>query len=1068
MAHAVGWNALVLAIGLGLAVAVVVGLPPHARGESDNPVTTAPAQTGRPQTGRPQGGPPAGGRDPSAPGQAAPAAGAQGSGSPAPMMRQNTEAGASQLLDDTLAVDPERIARARAKAEEAPPQTADQKELAEFYRLRARAAQVAGRQGQAMKDFSQAVVHAEQAPGFNLGELYALLARAQGSMARRVAAYRSAEKAIAATPNVMHGQRIAYYFFLAGQAVSAGHLDVAERALSDARKLVEQMSGMRGVPVEARQMWGISLLSVQGGLLQAKGQYVEAEDFMRRAIAQAEASTNPRAPGLRDQFRMSLTHNYIAQGRLTEAENEVRLVLASAQRQGGTKGLQTAASLGTLARVMSEQGRLGEAEGLARKALELVLANGLQGLGPSRINLANVLALQGNWAEAWKEFETNRQGLRDSPEELEVYLRGNLALPIVMVKTGRAAEAVSMLAEQVKNQLALLGDKDYGTAELRGIYAMALAESGQRDQALAEFDQAVPVLLSRSRESDDDASSASARDQRLRLILEAKMRLTAERGGADAAGQTFQLAEAARGRSVARALAASAARAAASNPALADLARREQDAQRQVSALNGLLANAISARADEQDAAAVKALRARIDGLRDARARAMEEIEAKFPDYAQLINPKPASIEAARKHLKADEALIALYSAEDRSYAWAVPAQGAPAFVAWAMGRAELAALVEGLRKALDPNAESLDDIPAFDLAAAHKLYAGLIQPVEAGWKSAKSLLVVPHGPLGQISLALLPTAPATLAAAKGEPFAAYRQVPWLLRRAAVSQLPSVASLATLRALPAGNASRRAFVGFGDPLFSTAQAAEAAPQTAAVTMRGGKIKLRSAPKASGIDVTAELGQLPRLPETADEVKSVALTLKGDPARDLFIGAQATKATVSKANLANYRVVMFATHGLVPGDLTGLGQPALALTSPAVTPDGGNGLLTMEDILALKLDADWVVLSACNTASGQGAGAEAISGLGRAFFYAGTRALLVSNWPVETTSAQKLTTDLFARQAANPALTRAEALRQAMLGLIDGPGPADGAGKPIFSYAHPIFWAAFTLVGDGGR
>ncbi|MCH7889817.1 MAG: CHAT domain-containing protein, partial [Proteobacteria bacterium] len=157
---------------------------------------------------------------------------------------------------------------------------------------------------------------------------------------------------------------------------------------------------------------------------------------------------------------------------------------------------------------------------------------------------------------------------------------------------------------------------------------------------------------------------------------------------------------------------------------------------------------------------------------------------------------------------------------------------------------------------------------------------------------------------------------------------------------------------------------------------------------------------------------------------------------------------------------------FATHGLVPGDLNGLTQPALALSSPEVAGGGGDGLLTMGEILALKLDADWVVLSACNTASGAGAGAEAISGLGRAFFYAGTRALLVSNWPVETTSAKALTTDVFRRQAADPGLSRAEALRQAMLALIDGPGLVDGEGRSVFSYAHPIFWAPFSLIGDG--
>ena len=134
-----------------------------------------------------------------------------------------------------------------------------------------------------------------------------------------------------------------------------------------------------------------------------------------------------------------------------------------------------------------------------------------------------------------------------------------------------------------------------------------------------------------------------------------------------------------------------------------------------------------------------------------------------------------------------------------------------------------------------------------------------------------------------------------------------------------------------------------------------------------------------------------------------------------------------------------RIVAFATHGLVPGDLDGLTQPALALTAPDVAGVKGDGLLTMEKILALKLDADWVVLSACNTAAGAGAGAEAASGLGSAFFYAGTRALLVTNWSVHSASARELIADLFRRQSADPALSRGEALRQAMMALLDGPG-----------------------------
>ncbi len=108
-----------------------------------------------------------------------------------------------------------------------------------------------------------------------------------------------------------------------------------------------------------------------------------------------------------------------------------------------------------------------------------------------------------------------------------------------------------------------------------------------------------------------------------------------------------------------------------------------------------------------------------------------------------------------------------------------------------------------------------------------------------------------------------------------------------------------------------------------------------------------------------------------------------------------------------------------------------------------------------------------MLSACNTAAGAGAGAEAASGLGQAFFYAGTRAILVTNWSVHSASARELVSDLFRRQAADPTLSRAEALRLAMVGLLDGKGYTDANGKMLFSYAHPLFWAPYTIIGDGG-
>ena len=386
---------------------------------------------------------------------------------------------------------------------------------------------------------------------------------------------------------------------------------------------------------------------------------------------------------------------------------------------------------------------------------------------------------------------------------------------------------------------------------------------------------------------------------------------------------------------------------------------------------------------------------------------------------------------------------------------------------------AQLESKVTKLREALDPAAvETMADIPGFDVEGAHELYKLLLQPVEKAWRPAKSLIVVTNGALGLLPLGLLPTEPMKVKTkTDGEPyFASYRKVAWLARTHATVGLPSAGALRTLRNVAAPTAKREQFIGFGDPFFSHEQATEAThsepARIAADQTRGGKIRMRASPRTRDSS-SANLGLLPRLPDTASELKSIAIALQADPTKVLYLGKDANEKTVKGLDLSGYRVVAFATHGLVPGDLDGLTQPALALTAPDVADIDGDGLLTVDEILGLKLNADWVVLSACNTAAGAGAGAEAVSGLGRAFFYAGSRALLMTNWSVHSESARELVSDVFRRQAANLKLSRAESLRQAMVALMESSEAKDEAGKTVFTYAHPIFWAPYSIMGDGG-
>ncbi|MBI4241942.1 MAG: CHAT domain-containing protein, partial [Candidatus Rokubacteria bacterium] len=797
----------------------------------------------------------------------------------------------------------------------------------------------------------------------------------------------------------------------------------------------------------------------------------------------AELAAAPDFAVWRDYLTGRLAEVLVRQERLIEAEGEARSALLRALEKRGRYSPHTANILNTLTQVIFEQGRFAEAETLARAGIDIYQKIGASPdsllLAVARTWLGASLVTQNRWREALAEYEAIRAGMRGDPEAYQQYLAGDFGWAVALLNTGNADRALELLRVALERS-ERLGEKYASPAQIRGLLGVAYAAKGDRHRAVKECVEATRLLLGHSSEIDEETTSRTAQEYLRRIILSACIGLMSDiRGtplerdaGIDAAAEAFRLAEAARGRAVQRALDASAARAAAKVPALADLVRREQDAKKQVSALYDALANQLAKPTDQQDARVVASLRAGAEALRRARQALTEQIAKEFPAYAELINPPPVTVEQARAKLRPGEALIAMYVAEERTYVWAIPHTGRVAFAAAPMGQSALEGAVATLRKALDPSAKTLGDIPEFDLVTAHRLYSALLEPVREGWRLAESLLVVPHGPLGQLPFSLLPTEP-TAPGREEEPiFAGYRAVPWLIRSHAVTMLPSVTALATLRALPAGDRSRRPFVGFGDPYFSQEQARRAArrsapPEVAGLATRSLPVTLRSSPGTQGAD-SSQLAMLPRLPETAEEILSMAAAMNADPTQEVFLGARANERAVKSLELASYRVVAFATHGLVPGELDGLTQPALALSAPEVAQVEGDGLLTMEEILGLRLNADWVVLSACNTASGKGAGAEAVSGLGRAFFYAGVRALLVSNWPVETTSARALTTDLFRRQAASPGLTRARALQQTMNWLIAQGGRMDPkTNRVIFSYAHPIFWAPFALVGDGG-
>ena len=1003
------------------------------------------------------------------------------------------------ILEQQKRKDLKTLGQMRVVADEKPPVASNDAELAMFYYKRGEKADHLGRQNQALADYQKA---AELFELSNNDEYSAYALEAAAYLTSYLGNYSDAikgiRKAIKLTRSDWQDSIVSLRYVLAGMAAEAGDFALAEQELKRARPLLNEVRSWDDMTQRGLTIIETLRSTARAMVLAKRGKLDEAEVLMRDAVKRWEPFKNTDS-GWGDSKLAGQTYVWylrhlalilIAQERYVEAEVIAREGLLFMLSDYGRYSSYVASALNLLTKTLLEQGRYEEAEQLAEVTIQIYKKVGVKpeswAFNDARGSLADILVAQGKWQEALEIYTQIERDLATDPATFEQYFASNLNRAVVQFNTDNITAAATTAENIYERNKSLLGEEHYVTAEALGFLAATQVVTKDDKAALSNFRNSVPVLVSRSRQSQGERDTEASKKQRLGLILESYIHLLSKIGGTslereaglDAIAEAFRIADLSRGRSVQSALNASSARATIKDPELANLARREQDAQKQVSVLYGHLANLIRSEPSLSNASATKDIQTRIDDLSRARAALMEEIEGRFPDYAQLINPKPPTIKLAQSTLSIGESLISTYVGPDRTYVWAIPHSGEVAFSSVDLGREDVKDSVARVRAALNPDAETLGDIPEYDLAEAYSLYEKLLKPVEAGWKRAKSLLIVAHGPLGYLPLSLLPTEPASLDSEEEVLFKKYQNVPWLVRTHAVTMLPSVTSLLALRKLPAGNAARKAFVGFGDPWFNKKQAAEAKSDTsrtaitAALEIRGFKIRglpvhLRAAPTTSEFD-SAELGRLPRLPDTADELRAMALALKADLSKDLFLGARASEGLVKTTKLSDYRVISFATHGLIPGDLNGLSQPALALSAPDVANDPGNdGLLTMGEILGLKLDADWVVLSACNTGSADGAGAEAVSGLGRAFFYAGTRALLVSNWPVETTSAVALTSELFKRWAANDNLSRAEALRQSMHALIEGPGFIDiESGKIIFSYAHPIFWAPFSLVGDG--
>lgn len=417
-------------------------------------------------------------------------------------------------------------------------------------------------------------------------------------------------------------------------------------------------------------------------------------------------------------------------------------------------------------------------------------------------------------------------------------------------------------------------------------------------------------------------------------------------------------------------------------------------------------------------------------------------VRQSVPRVADLATPRPLPVREFQRRLGSGEALVATLVTPRDLYVWAVT-QGGVTLARQRVSEREVADAVQRLRAGLIPGTGTgANNLPPFDAAAAHELYRLVLAPVESALKGVTTLVWYGHGPLGSVPPAVLVTAPP--AKPKLSTPAEFAATKFLVDRFAFAALADLSLFPWHRDRAQSDRSETRFLGVGAPMLSAEELS-------------GARRSRSYELAGALDGKA-LAELPKLAESVDEMKGIAGIL-GEANSTLWLGPDAREDRFKGDSLRGYRTVALATHGFLADEVQGVREPSLMLALAPEAQDRYDGILTATEIAGLALDADLVILSACNTAAADGRPrAETFTGLTQAFFTAGTRSMMVSHWPVMSGAAVQLSVATV-RGTHEQGLPLAKSLQVAMQATRK-----EGAQNPI--EAHPSYWGPFVIVGDG--
>jgi tetratricopeptide (TPR) repeat protein len=557
-------------------------------------------------------------------------------------------------------------------------------------------------------------------------------------------------------------------------------------------------------------------------LYEAQGRDGEAEPLYLRALAIREALFGPDHPDVAESLD-NLAFFYDALGRYGEAEPLFRRALAAAEKARGPENAELAPSLNNMAVLLSHQARYGEAEPLHRRALALKE----RALGPDHPdiaralnNLAAVNRAQGRNSAAEplyrRALAIREKALGPDHPDVATSLTNLAALKAAQ---GRYDEAERLYSRALAVREKALGPDHIAVAVSLNSLAELYRAQSQIETALAASTRAVNILgklLAVGMSQSWRGGFAEQRRDRDFFVNHIRIAYAVASGApqqkAAAAAETLRVVQLAHAAGAAQAVAGTEARFAAGTDALAAAVRERRDLVGRWRQLDADILNAASRSPAGRDPAREQELHA---ALKEA-ARCLDALDARiageFPEYAELINPKPVSFEAARGLLAGDEALLVYLSTTAETWLWVVR-RDAIAFYRLGIGAEALANEVTGLRTRLDPRRNpTLQPYPA---TRGYRLYEKILAPAVPLLAGVHHLLIVPDGALSSLPPAVLVTKPPKQ---DPESFEAHRDIAWLARDYAITVLPAVSSLRALRRLPDPGTGSAPFLGIGNPV----------------------------------------------------------------------------------------------------------------------------------------------------------------------------------------------------------------------------------------------------------